>query len=66
MTTMTAATEATRTNDSETSPALQRQIMRQLRRQHFAVLSTVGADGRPSSAGISFGVSRPDQALTLT
>jgi predicted pyridoxine 5'-phosphate oxidase superfamily flavin-nucleotide-binding protein len=65
MTTMTTATEATRPSDREMSPTLQREIMRQLRRQHFAVLSTVGADGRPSSAGISYGVSRLDQALTL-
>jgi nitroimidazol reductase NimA-like FMN-containing flavoprotein (pyridoxamine 5'-phosphate oxidase superfamily) len=39
--------------------------MRQLRTQHFAVLSTVGADGRPSSAGVSFGLSQADQELTL-
>jgi nitroimidazol reductase NimA-like FMN-containing flavoprotein (pyridoxamine 5'-phosphate oxidase superfamily) len=70
MTTMTAQTEASRasdreTSDRETSQALQRQIMRQLRTQHFTVLSTVGADGRPSSAGVSYGVVGPDQELVL-
>jgi nitroimidazol reductase NimA-like FMN-containing flavoprotein (pyridoxamine 5'-phosphate oxidase superfamily) len=39
--------------------------MRQLRTQHFAVLSTVGAAGQPSSAGVSYGVSRPDRELAL-
>ena len=65
MTTVTATTAASRASERETAPALQRQIMRQLRRQHFAVLSTVGADGQPSSAGVSYGVSPRDQALTF-
>jgi nitroimidazol reductase NimA-like FMN-containing flavoprotein (pyridoxamine 5'-phosphate oxidase superfamily) len=65
MTTMTAQTEASRASDRETSRTLQRRIMRQLRTQHFAVLSTVGADGRPSSAGVSYGVVGPDQKLVL-
>jgi general stress protein 26 len=39
--------------------------VRQLRRQYFAILSTVGADGRPASAGVSYAVSPPDQPLTF-
>jgi hypothetical protein len=62
---MTAGTGASRASDRETSSALRARIVRQLHRQHFAVLSTTGADGRPSSAGVSYGVSRPDQALTF-
>jgi general stress protein 26 len=65
MTTMTAQTEASRASDRATSQALQRQIMRHLHTQHFAMLSTVGADGRPSSAGVSYGVVGPDQELVL-
>lgn len=55
----------THASDHETSPALRARILRQLRRQHFAVLSTAGANGRPSSAGVSYGVSQPDQELAL-
>lgn len=33
-------------------------ILKQLRRQHFAVLSTVGGDGSPHSAGVSYGATR--------
>src|SRR5262245_18775225 len=65
MTTMTADTAASRVSDRETAFALRARILRQLLRQHFAVLSTTGVDGRPSSAGVSYGVSRPDQALTF-
>jgi hypothetical protein len=60
-----ADTAAARASDRETSLTLRSRILRQLHRQHFAVLSTTGADGRPSSAGVSYGVSRPDQALTF-
>jgi general stress protein 26 len=62
---MPAQTGASRTYDIATLSALQNQIERHLRSQHFAVLSTVGADGRPSSAGVSFGVSQPDRPLTF-
>jgi general stress protein 26 len=65
MTTMMADVSASYASARETSLVLQRQIMRQLCRQHFAVLSTVGANGQPSSAGVSFGVSQSDQELTL-
>jgi nitroimidazol reductase NimA-like FMN-containing flavoprotein (pyridoxamine 5'-phosphate oxidase superfamily) len=51
--------------EGKTSPALLKQIVRQLRTQHFAVLSTVGVDGQPSSAGVSYGVSLPDKGLTF-
>ncbi len=65
MTTMTAQAGASRASALDTSQALERQIMRQLRSQHFAVLSTVGAAGQPSSAGVSYGVSPSDQELTF-
>jgi general stress protein 26 len=65
MTMMTTDNVASRAGALETSPALRARILRQLRRQHFAVLSTAGANGRPSSAGVSYGVSRPDQELAL-
>ena len=65
MSTIAADSEASRASDRETSSTLHSHILRQLYRLHFAVLSTTGADGRPSSAGVSYGVSRPDQALTF-
>lgn len=40
-------------------------ILRQLRRQHFAVLSTVGPRGQAQSAGVSYGVSAPGAPLAL-
>jgi general stress protein 26 len=65
MWTMTAGTPTPRAGTRQTSLAVGKQILRQLRRQHFAVLSTATADGRPSSAGVSFAVSQPDQPLTF-
>jgi general stress protein 26 len=32
-------------------------VLRALRQNHFAVLSTVGADGTPHSAGVNYGLS---------
>jgi len=32
-------------------------VLRALRQNHFAVLSTVGADGTPHSAGVNYGIS---------
>jgi general stress protein 26 len=40
-------------------------VLRELRAQNFAVLSTVDDAGRPHSAGVNYGVSPPGQALTL-
>ncbi len=37
----------------------------QLRTHNFAVLSTVGDDGRPYSAGVNYGVSRPGSDLAI-
>lgn len=34
-------------------------VLRKIREQNFAVLSTVSAEGRPHSAGVNYGVSRP-------
>jgi len=40
-------------------------VLAQLRAHDFAVLSTVGEDGRPASAGVTYGVSRPGRDLAL-
>jgi len=40
-------------------------VMRELRRNHFAVLSTVGRDGAPHSAGVNYGVSTRSGEITL-
>jgi hypothetical protein len=40
-------------------------VLRQLRKHDFAVLSTIGDDGRPASAGVTYGVSRPGHDLAL-
>lgn len=40
-------------------------VLGQLRKHDFAVLSTVGDDGRPASAGVTYGVSRSGQDLAL-
>jgi general stress protein 26 len=40
-------------------------VLNQLRRCHFAVLSTVDRDGRSHSAGVNYGVSGPGKALTI-
>src|SRR5262245_6849835 len=40
-------------------------VLNQLRRCHFAVLSTVDAEGRPHSAGVSYGVSSPRDELAI-
>lgn len=37
----------------------------QLRTHNFAVLSTVGDDGKPHSAGVNYGVSRPGVDLAI-
>jgi general stress protein 26 len=58
-------TTASRASGLETSQVVVRRIFRELRRQHFVVLSTVDENGRPSSAGVSYGVSPPDEDLTL-
>ncbi|MFN0072270.1 MAG: pyridoxamine 5'-phosphate oxidase family protein [Chloroflexota bacterium] len=40
-------------------------VLRELRMHHFAVLSTVSPTGRPCSAAINYGVSRPGRGLAL-
>lgn len=40
-------------------------VLRQLRKHNFAVLSTVGDDGRPASAGVNYGISRPGHELAI-
>ena len=44
------------------TPAL---VIGQVRRQHFAVLSTVGRDGAPHSAGVSYGSTRPGDDFAI-
>jgi general stress protein 26 len=59
------AAVASHASNLETSPTLLNEVLRHLCAQHFAVLSTVDAYGRPSSAGVNYGVSGPDQELAL-
>lgn len=40
-------------------------VLRHLRKHNFAVLSTVGEDGRPASAGVNYGISRPGHDLAI-
>jgi general stress protein 26 len=40
-------------------------VLSQLRRCHFAVLSTVDKDGVPHSAGVNYGVSKPNEQLAI-
>jgi general stress protein 26 len=40
-------------------------VLRQLRKHNFVVLSTVGPDETPASAGVTYGVSRPGHDLGL-
>lgn len=40
-------------------------VLRQLRGQHFAVISTIGRDGAPHSAGVSFGATGSGDDLAL-
>jgi hypothetical protein len=40
-------------------------VLGQLRKQNFAVLSSIGSDGKPHSAGVTYGVSRPGWPLAI-
>lgn len=40
-------------------------VLDQLRKRDFAVLSTVGEEKRPHSAGVNYGVSRPGRDLAI-
>lgn len=40
-------------------------VLAELRRQHFAVLSTVDESGTPHSAGVNYGVSEPRHELAI-
>jgi general stress protein 26 len=40
-------------------------VLETLRRNHFAVLSTVGSDGTPHSAGVNYGISSVGSPLAL-
>jgi general stress protein 26 len=48
--------------DARVTPTL---VIRQIRKQHFTVLSTVGRDGAPHSAGVSYGSTRSGDAFTI-
>ncbi|MCD5347269.1 pyridoxamine 5'-phosphate oxidase family protein [Agromyces sp. S2-1-8] len=49
-------------SDTRVTPHI---VLEQIRRQHFAVLSTVGRDGAPHSAGVSHGTTRPGEPFAL-
>jgi hypothetical protein len=40
-------------------------VLRELRRRDFSVLSTTNEEGKPHSAGVSYGVSRPGRAVAI-
>jgi hypothetical protein len=40
-------------------------VLTQLRKCHFAVLSTVSEEGKPHAAGVNYGVSRPGRDLAI-
>ena len=40
-------------------------VLGQLRKHNFAVLSTVGDDGTPHSAGVNYGLSDPDHEVAI-
>jgi hypothetical protein len=40
-------------------------VIGQIRKQHFAVLSTVGREGAPHSAGVSYGATHAGDALAI-
>jgi general stress protein 26 len=48
--------------DARVTPTL---VIGQIRRQHFGVLSTVGRDGAPHSAGVSYGSTRGGDAFAI-
>jgi hypothetical protein len=41
------------------------QVLRQLRKHNFAVLSTVGEDGTPDSAGVNYGLAGRNADVTI-
>jgi hypothetical protein len=49
-------------DDPRVTPTL---VVGQIRRQHFAVLSTVGRDGAPHSAGVSYGSTQPGDDFAI-
>lgn len=48
--------------DARVTPTL---VIGHIRKQHFAVLSTVGRDGAPHSAGVSYGSTSPGDPFTI-
>lgn len=40
-------------------------VLDQLRKHNFAVLSTVGNDGTPHSAGVNYGLTGPDHEVAI-
>lgn len=51
-----------RQGNTRVTPSL---MIRQIRRQHFAVLATTGRDGAPHSAGVSYGCTTAGDALAI-
>lgn len=48
--------------DARVTPTL---VIGKIRREHFALLSTVGRDGAPHSAGVSYGSTQPGDAFAI-
>ena len=42
-----------------------RLVIGEIRRQHFAVLATVGRDSAPHSAGVSYGLTKPGETFAI-
>jgi hypothetical protein len=59
-----ATTESIASSRARRTVTLER-VLRELRKHNFAVLSTVGADGSPDSAGVCYGISSPGDELVL-
>ena len=47
------------------TPVTPRLMVGQIRRRHFAVLSTAGRDGAAHSAGVSYGCTKPGDAFVV-
>ena len=54
-----------KTDEPRTPRATPARVLREVRRQHFVVLSTAGPDGAPHAAGVNYGSSRAGEPLTL-
>lgn len=58
----TRAADAARAKEQRVTPEL---VIRELRTHDFGILSTVGAEGKPFSAGVNYGVGQTDAGLAI-